>query len=60
MQNFMVSNRLAQRLHLLKLIGFFPGNVKADLDCAKAEEEDNEVILAKLARELADNQPEGH
>lgn len=58
-QNFMVSNRLAQRLHLLKLVGFFPGDVQADLDRAKAEEkEDDEVILAQLARELADDQPD--
>ncbi|XP_050707930.1 uncharacterized protein LOC126993117 [Eriocheir sinensis] len=58
-QNFMVSNRLAQRLHLLKLVGFFPGDVQADLDRAKAEEkEDDELILAQLARELADDQPD--
>ncbi|XP_050724360.1 uncharacterized protein LOC127002437 [Eriocheir sinensis] len=58
-QNFMVSNRLAQRLHLLKLVGFFPGDVQADLDRAKAEEkEHDEVILAQLARELADDQPD--
>ena len=57
-QNFMVTNRLAQRLHLIKLVGFFAEDVQADLDRAKTEEkEEDDVILAELARELADEQP---
>nr|XP_061796657.1 NACHT, LRR and PYD domains-containing protein 12-like [Nerophis lumbriciformis] len=56
-KNFMVSSRPAQRLHLLKLVEFFPRDVQADLDRAKLEEkEDEEEIFTELARELADDQ----
>ena len=55
-QNFMVTNRPAQRLHLMKLVGFFAGNVPADMNRDKIEErEEEEMILTEFAR--ADEQP---
>ena len=48
-QNFMVTNRLAQRLHLMKLDGFFTRDVQADHVRAKTEEkEEDEVIWLSL------------
>jgi len=45
----MVTNRLAQRLHLMKLDGFFARDVQADHVRAKTEEkEEDEVIWLSL------------
>ena len=52
----MVTNKLTQRLHLMKIVGIFVRDVQADMDRAKMEKkEEDEVILAEIAR--ADEQP---